>query len=110
QPCPRIQSTQIRRTPRTTLVSYTTLFRSLNERQPACGLSFFCRSLTQLLGEELAHVLECLEFQGIATGIEQEHGGLFTHLTLDRSEEHTSELQSRENLVWRLLLEKNRKQ
>src|SRR5690606_41575331 len=29
-----------------------------------------------------------------------------TTLSVERSEEHTSELQSRENLVWRLLLEK----
>src|SRR5690606_30216898 len=39
-------------------------------------------------------------------------GGIRFHpdVTLDRSEEHTSELQSRENLVCRLLLEKKKKQ
>src|SRR5690606_40170743 len=36
------------------------------------------------------------------------HGGMLATL-LDRSEEHTSELQSRENLVCRLLLEKKKR-
>src|SRR5690606_3020875 len=35
-------------------------------------------------------------------------GGSFCHASLLRSEEHTSELQSRENLVCRLLLEKKK--
>src|SRR5690606_41704591 len=39
-----------------------------------------------------------------ARGVHPAHTALYTHLPL-RSEEHTSELQSRENLVCRLLLE-----
>src|SRR5690606_41976611 len=39
----------------------------------------------------------------------QHHGGQTAALTHQRSEEHTSELQSRENLVCRLLLEKKKK-
>src|SRR5207342_1727792 len=42
------------------------------------------------------------------TGYDYFRAGLH-HLTDDRSEEHTSELQSRENLVCRLLLEKKKK-
>src|SRR5436309_16078141 len=37
------------------------------------------------------------------------HGTRAEELDIDRSEEHTSELQSRENLVCRLLLEKKKK-
>src|SRR5256885_2990335 len=77
----------IRRPPRSTLFPYTTLFRSLviehvREGQAGDG--------GQLLpgGGELAHV--------------------HVHLR-QRSEEHTSELQSPCNLVCRLLLEKKKK-
>src|SRR2546430_8624311 len=80
----------IRRPPRSTLFPYTTLFRST---PPAPLLSVILvgqRSLTQ-----------------------QRHGryvaGSAAHparMAPDRSEEHTSELQSQSNLVCRLLLEK----
>src|SRR5256885_11742855 len=69
----------IRRPPRSTLFPYTTLFRSRGE----------CRAAPPL-GLELP------------LGALQQHGGL------DRSEEHTSELQSPCNLVCRLLLEKKK--
>src|SRR2546422_1844624 len=74
----------IRRPPRSTLFPYTTLFRSRHERD----LDSLTRSL---LGAETA----C-----------EDHAGT---LHLRRSEEHTSELQSRLHLVCRLLLEKKKK-
>src|SRR2546422_4553696 len=74
----------IRRPPRSTLFPYTTLFRSkLRMRGNAAGL-----------GQHLA----ALHF--LAFGSSQKYP--------DRSEEHTSELQSRLHLVCRLLLEKKK--
>src|SRR3712207_8058413 len=86
----------IRRPPRSTLFPYTTLFRSLHRR----GLiaSPFRRlegaALDRYDHEELDLLLG-------------EVAPLFTVKT--RSEEHTSELQSRQYLVCRLLLEKKKK-
>src|SRR2546422_6920105 len=77
----------IRRPPRSTLFPYTTLFRSQtaldDERRGA--------ATHRLLGEVVAIALK-------AADAEEE-----------RSEEHTSELQSRLHLVCRLLLEKKKK-
>src|SRR5690606_40478742 len=47
------------------------------------------------------------EESGLTTGRDNDHQWIID--PLDRSEEHTSELQSRENLVCRLLLEKKKK-
>src|SRR3712207_6916790 len=95
----------IRRPPRSTLFPYTTLFRSLG--QSATGLHLGDRYLT-VDGDER------LPFDGlvVATGsrprvpvpMRGDVGGVFVVRT--RSEEHTSELQSRQYLVCRLLLEK----
>src|SRR3712207_7784487 len=81
----------IRRPPRSTLFPYTTLFRSLclsgDLREGAGGL---------LAGQDLGRVLDPL-------------GGLDEVSRYNaRSEEHTSELQSRQYLVCRLLLEKKK--
>src|SRR5439155_25626653 len=73
----------IRRPPRSTLFPYTTLFRSLRQ-----GVT--SRSEKQLL----PNVAKAIPSQSLS------RDGL-------RSEEHTSELQSRGHLVCRLLLEKN---
>src|SRR5947209_12550707 len=78
----------IRRPPRSTLFPYTTLFRS--RREPGWRL---CRPPT-LDGDDL------IRPESIAGGYSM---GL-------RSEEHTSELQSRQYLVCRLLLEKKKKE
>src|SRR5690554_7028461 len=84
----------IRRPPTSTLFPYTTLFRS--------GFDFFPAVNTQTperAGHPLVkHVLELVP----GTGCPLEH-------MFDRSEEHTSELQSRPHLVCRLLLEKKKK-
>src|SRR2546427_1450939 len=88
----------IRRPPRSTLFPYTTLFRS-REREPL-----------QLLAEVLHHVvpLELPVHQHVEPQLLLELEGA-RYLIGDRSEEHTSELQSQSNLVCRLLLEKKKK-
>src|SRR2546422_6192110 len=83
----------IRRPPRSTLFPYTTLFRS--ERRP--------RSLVVAAARgEALHRLVVLEHRVAGRRGERPAG----HVEGERSEEHTSELQSRLHLVCRLLLEK----
>src|SRR5256885_3976341 len=84
----------IRRPPRSTLFPYTTLFRSQEPVQTE-----------QRLGRVRIAGLECSNERYIlGKGINGwRHGALS-----DRSEEHTSELQSPCNLVCRLLLEKKK--
>src|SRR3712207_6897416 len=87
----------IRRPPRSTLFPYTTLFRSLfgavcPARGTAAGLV-----LPQVSAEAMSLHLDEISTQ-VAPG---------AHAVVVRSEEHTSELQSRQYLVCRLLLEKN---
>src|SRR5258708_24738783 len=76
----------IRRPPRSTLFPYTTLFRSL--------------------GEVLVELRICTEDQ-ITEALAQAYGVPYARVS--RSEEHTSELQSPDHLVCRLLLEKKKK-
>src|SRR2546429_2943265 len=82
----------IRRPPRSTLFPYTTLFRS--------GIGFmaisgFALSASALVGQNLGARQEDRARQAV-------------RMTVGRSEEHTSELQSRLHLVCRLLLEKKK--
>src|SRR3989442_6332364 len=92
----------IRRPPRSTLFPYTTLFRSLmgillqgshvhgrckSRRDPEGAHCLLCRRCVRSLGPDRCGI------EGNA-----------------RSEEHTSELQSRPHLVCRLLLEKKKNQ
>src|SRR3712207_8917549 len=86
----------IRRPPRSTLFPYTTLFRSVPMRESA---HLF------LHGTDVPD-----RFREFAHGVEVERYTLhaFFHTGLARSEEHTSELQSRQYLVCRLLLEKKK--
>src|SRR3712207_6847986 len=85
----------IRRPPRSTLFPYTTLFRSAAGRQDHGR--FEDRHLGVVL-DELGHDL------GVGMLLAQPE-----ETPLDvRSEEHTSELQSRQYLVCRLLLEKKK--
>src|SRR5258708_13246459 len=82
----------IRRPPRSTLFPYTTLFRSLSDS----GHAVACRGLWQQRFRR-AH-------RGLGVG-----GFGFAFMIEHRSEEHTSELQSPDHLVCRLLLEKKKK-
>src|SRR5947209_7296323 len=87
-----------RRPPAPTLFPYTTLFRS------------FGGGSTVLQVQPLAHFLARLEI-GHALGgdVDRIAGARVAALAcIARSEEHTSELQSRQYLVCRLLLEKKR--
>src|SRR3989442_7350514 len=89
----------IRRPPRSTLFPYTTLFRS------SCEL---CQRALRA-GEKSGDVFErALCGAAIAFHQSARRGAhlLAPSLVLDRSEEHTSELQSRPHIVCRLLLEK----
>src|SRR3712207_8616419 len=81
----------IRRPPRSTLFPYTTLFRSVPDEE--------------LAGVDADLVVPTAVEDRVAEGVEREHA---VQLASERSEEHTSELQSRQYLVCRLLLEKKR--
>src|SRR3712207_8527397 len=81
----------IRRPPRSTLFPYTTLFRSLP--------LLFILLQTSPASSGPAAVLEYLQRRGA-------YHFTWETFPLWRSEEHTSELQSRQYLVCRLLLEK----
>src|SRR3712207_7713497 len=81
----------IRRPPRSTLFPYTTLFRSLGASRrtpPDACMGDLCDGFRRRTGR----ICRC------------------ANRPLQRSEEHTSELQSRQYLVCRLLLEKKKKQ
>src|SRR3712207_7105763 len=88
----------IRRPPRSTLFPYTTLFRSL---RPVDDLVLAApeQQLAEDLGEHPRRPDQ--EVDG------RRQGGV--EVRVARSEEHTSELQSRQYLVCRLLLEKKKK-
>src|SRR3712207_8595394 len=89
----------IRRPPRSTLFPYTTLFRSA--RYPAQDLTpqqQRARTLAVLIDQ----LLGLARRQAVLMVLED------THWIDPRSEEHTSELQSRQYLVCRLLLEKKK--
>src|SRR2546430_3087344 len=93
----------IRRPPRSTLFPYTTLFRSyimIVDRRDAGAEQIRC----YLDGHEFFGVSESRIGPEVWTAA-VDHG----FSILDRSEEHTSELQSQSNLVCRLLLEKKKK-
>src|SRR5258707_5627158 len=93
----------IRRPPRSTLFPYTTLFRSLfaaGARRGAQG-----RGVEPGAGRGLGALREALALRGESRAHAQQPERRAAH----RSEEHTSELQSRQYLVCRLLLEKKKK-
>src|SRR3712207_7083649 len=100
----------IRRPPRSTLFPYTTLFRS---RRAAPGR--IARDNTAQKGVNRAVPRDRPDLhrpvEAGERGARVRRGALAEHLADDtpcRSEEHTSELQSRQYLVCRLLLEKKK--
>src|SRR3712207_7674687 len=94
----------IRRPPRSTLFPYTTLFRSAGARDVQT-LAF--RTHSTWAWANLAHAL-LGALASLGGGRAGRLLALATAVSRSRSEEHTSELQSREYLVCRLLLEKKR--
>src|SRR5688572_31712135 len=99
----------LRRPPRSTLFPYTTLFRSwLTPLRP---------SSEHVVGYQHGHVVRTISllrqinqaptlFLRAAAGRQRVGDSIVRHDVGQRSEEHTSELQSQSNLVCRLLLEK----
>src|SRR2546430_4312291 len=89
----------IRRPPRSTLFPYTTLFRSLQRQHEVAHLALLFLELGEARelerGEKIRRPDAAFELHAL-------------HLEQERSEEHTSELQSQSNLVCRLLLEKKK--
>src|SRR5258708_13856791 len=95
----------IRRPPRSTLFPYTTLFRSdcslqrrhqkVLEEAPSPAISRVERAA---MGERVRKAMAEMSYRGAGT----------IEFLYERSEEHTSELQSPDHLVCRLLLEKKK--
>src|SRR2546427_3609491 len=89
----------IRRPPRSTLFPYTTLFRSLTS------------PLTLPRGDHAWRRAEHLGYGSVVGDHDRARDvGFVVVLLEERSEEHTSELQSQSNLVCRLLLEKKKRE
>src|SRR2546425_4578201 len=88
----------IRRPPRSTLFPYTTLFRSWSTRNVEGVYRFLGRVWRLFMDEDSQTEFD----QGLTA--QPDSGAVL----LDRSEEHTSELQSLAYLVCRLLLEKKK--
>src|SRR3989442_3203475 len=90
----------IRRPPRSTLFPYTTLFRSVQVVKVHQSLeNYLCDLEPDSVTVELTSV-QVVKVVGVLVSERS------VVVILDRSEEHTSELQSRPHLVCRLLLEK----
>src|SRR3712207_7582442 len=98
----------IRRPPRSTLFPYTTLFRSEESRQ-----------MNNLRTLGYMNLLDEMDVETAIKELTNEHEDVKLRINLRadeayvqvmRSEEHTSELQSRQYLVCRLLLEKKKTQ
>src|SRR2546427_8993825 len=95
----------IRRPPRSTLFPYTTLFRSgVEVGQPSAFMNG--EQWAQLYFENCRIPRENVLLG--AGGFKKQISGFNVERLGNRSEEHTSELQSQSNLVCRLLLEKKK--
>src|SRR5688572_32191304 len=90
---------------RSTLFPYTTLFRSDKKHDFSLSLAI-CEGLHLEFGKGIPEFYKKLAYRCMDANPNQRPmaGELY-----DRSEEHTSELQSQSNLVCRLLLEKKKK-
>src|SRR3712207_8527568 len=98
----------IRRPPRSTLFPYTTLFRSAEgAHQAAQRHHLFVLAINDPAAHFELFFGDVLELRDKATNLAAEVVRCLAHGR--RSEEHTSELQSRQYLVCRLLLEKKKK-
>src|SRR3712207_8514814 len=93
----------IRRPPRSTLFPYTTLFRSVSTKRNHGANHAAATSATA------AAAASRLSTRRIRRAASRPHRTAPAAAPAARSEEHTSELQSRQYLVCRLLLEKKKK-
>src|SRR2546427_5929302 len=89
----------IRRPPRSTLFPYTTLFRS-KEGEPL--------QRSHVVRRDAPRHVPLVE-RALVVALVGEDAGIQVVRVRERSEEHTSELQSQSNLVCRLLLEKKKR-
>src|SRR3712207_8838802 len=108
----------MRRPPRSTLFPYTTLFRSATRRRKGSATS--ARGAAKLLADALATTrragatglllvrADSAYYSADTVAACRRAGARFSITARLRSEEHTSELQSRQYLVCRLLLEKKK--
>src|SRR3712207_9000688 len=94
----------IRRPPRSTLFPYTTLFRSMPGVEKAVRIS----APYKFVSREFRSDKSRIRVNGHEIGGDQ-FIVMAGPCSVERSEEHTSELQSRQYLVCRLLLEKKKK-
>src|SRR2546422_4581219 len=92
----------IRRPPRSTLFPYTTLFRSIAARS-------FPDAIAHRLSRSGERARDSAQFGGLLCRLRASGAVGGRRGGTARSEEHTSELQSRLHLVCRLLLEKKKK-
>src|SRR3712207_7359473 len=97
----------IRRPPRSTLFPYTTLFRSraYNVRYISCRND----NIASVRKRQKTFNISMVERSFVTIQLIQAHLAYGLVSSFLRSEEHTSELQSRQYLVCRLLLEKKKK-
>src|SRR3712207_7838879 len=96
----------IRRPPRSTLFPYTTLFRSQMRRDVCQETLASRRNVEPTFARSSQYLVRNFALKisrAYKAGVRRNVGQIF------RSEEHTSELQSRQYLVCRLLLEKKTK-
>src|SRR3712207_7316985 len=100
----------IRRPPRSTLFPYTTLFRSRGHRDHRGGkeerITNIEHRMSNVEGKKARHSLSLAHRAELVSEGKELRYSVFD---ICRSEEHTSELQSRQYLVCRLLLEKKKK-
>src|SRR3712207_7162860 len=99
----------IRRPPRSTLFPYTTLFRSYEASRNDI------RQMTETVLDTSRRALTSGDLRAARDSVRRavsadlaDEDTVYAALWLKRSEEHTSELQSRQYLVCRLLLEKKK--
>src|SRR3712207_8503215 len=101
----------IRRPPRSTLFPYTTLFRSYGVSKAfgeALGAFYAYKHGMRVTCLRIGNVDDApVDHRRLAIWVSPED--LVQLIRIGRSEEHTSELQSRQYLVCRLLLEKKKK-
>src|SRR5206468_11016583 len=98
---PFLSFSLISQPPRFTLFPYTTLFRSSRNENCFVAFALRCRYFSTMPSS--------YQRLRMSRSISGNSIFKFTGLNIGRSEEHTSELQSRSDLVCRLLLEKKKK-